>query len=195
MSKKLLSETQVRKFMGLANLDANISSNFLTEMYGIEEEEEIEMDAEEAPMPEEEPTAPEMDAELEGGVPEETDESDVDVEIQQSEVEDAKESLDALQAKLGGLLSKLMGGSVPEMGTEMIPAEMDAEEPAMEPEIELGADEEIPDEEEEMMETTNTHHQISEEEIVQEVAKRVAKRINEAARAQKKANRLLGRKK
>tara|TARA_R110002153_G_C13192105_1_gene486167 strand:- start:148 stop:729 length:582 start_codon:yes stop_codon:yes gene_type:complete len=193
MSKKLLSETQVRKFMGLANLDANISSNFLTEMYGIEEEEEIEMDAEEAPMPEEEPTAPEMDAELEGGVPEETDESDVDVEIQQSEVEDAKESLDALQAKLGGLLSKLMGGSVPEMGTEMIPAEMDAEEPAMEPEIELGADEEIPDEEEEMMETTNTHHQISEEEIVQEVAKRVAKRINEAARAQKKADKLLNR--
>ena len=193
MSKKLLSEAQVRKFMGLANLDANISSNFLTEMYGIEEEEEIEMDAEEAPMPEEEPTAPEMDAELEGGVPEETDESDVDVEIQQSEVEDAKESLDALQAKLGGLLSKLMGGSVPEMGTEMIPAEMDAEEPAMEPEIELGADEEIPDEEEEMMETTNTHHQISEEEIVQEVAKRVAKRINEAARAQKKANKLLSK--
>ena len=189
MSKKLLSETQVRKFMGLANLDANISSNFLTEMYGMDEEE---MDAEE-PMPEEEPTAPEMDAELEGGVPEETDESDVDVEIQQSEVEDAKESLDALQAKLGGLLSKLMGGSVPEMGTEMIPAEMDAEEPAMEPEIELGADEEIPDEEEEMMETTNTHHQISEEEIVQEVAKRVAKRINEAARAQKKADKLLNR--
>ena len=38
MSKKLLSEAQVRKFMGLANLDANISSNFLTEMYGMEEE-------------------------------------------------------------------------------------------------------------------------------------------------------------
>ena len=37
--------------------------------------------------------------------------------------------------------------------------------------------------------------QLSEDEIVQEVAKRVAKRINEAARAQKKADRLLGRKK
>ena len=34
MSKKLLSEAQVRKFMGLANLDANLSSNFLNEMYG-----------------------------------------------------------------------------------------------------------------------------------------------------------------
>ena len=37
--------------------------------------------------------------------------------------------------------------------------------------------------------------QLSEDEIVQEVARRVAKRINEAARAQKKADRLLGRKK
>ena len=34
----------------------------------------------------------------------------------------------------------------------------------------------------------------TEDEIVQEVARRVAKRINEAARAQKKADRLLGRK-
>ena len=34
MAKKLLSEAQVRKFMGLANLDANLSSNFLKEMYG-----------------------------------------------------------------------------------------------------------------------------------------------------------------
>ena len=46
--------------------------------------------------------------------------------------------------------------------------------------------------EEDMMEETTT--QLSEDEIVQEVASRsVAKRI-EAARAQKKADRLLGRK-
>ena len=42
MSKKLLSEAQVRKFMGLANLDANLSSNFLNEMYGEKEEKEME---------------------------------------------------------------------------------------------------------------------------------------------------------
>ena len=42
MSKKLLSEAQVRKFMGLANLDANVSSNFLQEMYHKNEEEEME---------------------------------------------------------------------------------------------------------------------------------------------------------
>ena len=40
MAKKLLSEAQVRKFMGLANLDANLSSNFLNEMYGETKEEE-----------------------------------------------------------------------------------------------------------------------------------------------------------
>ena len=46
MSKKLLSEAQVRKFMGLANLDANVSSNFLNEMYAdkpaMRDEEEME---------------------------------------------------------------------------------------------------------------------------------------------------------
>ena len=194
MSKKLLSEAQVRKFMGLANLDANVSSNFITEMYAEEpamrddepmkEEEEMEMEAEM------EPAAPEMDAELEGGEPEEADESDVDVEIQQSEVEEAKESLEALQAKLGGLLSKLMGGAAPEMGTEMVPAEMDMEpEMDMAPEMDMDAEEEEVD----MMETSNPHHQLSEEEIVQEVAKRVAKRINEAARAQKKANKSISK--
>ena len=40
MAKKLLSEAQVRKFMGLANLDANLSSNFLAEMYGDKDNEE-----------------------------------------------------------------------------------------------------------------------------------------------------------
>ena len=47
------------------------------------------------------------------------------------------------------------------------------------------------DDEPEMMEDVNL--QLSEDEIVQEVARRVAKRINEAARAQKKADKLLGR--
>ena len=49
------------------------------------------------------------------------------------------------------------------------------------------------DDEEEMMQEVEL--QLSEDEIVQEVARRVAKRINEAARAQKKADKLLGRNK
>ena len=44
MAKKLLSEAQVRKFMGLANLDANLSSNFLNEMYGEKEDKKMDKD-------------------------------------------------------------------------------------------------------------------------------------------------------
>ena len=40
MSKKLLSEAQVRKFMGLANLDANVSSNFIQEKYHAKKDDE-----------------------------------------------------------------------------------------------------------------------------------------------------------
>ena len=47
------------------------------------------------------------------------------------------------------------------------------------------------DDKPEMMEDVTL--QLSEDEIVQEVARRVAKRINEAARAQKKADKLLSR--
>ena len=37
--KKLLSEAQVRKFMGLANIDAGMSSNFISENWGSKEDE------------------------------------------------------------------------------------------------------------------------------------------------------------
>ena len=193
MSKKLLSEAQVRKFMGLANLDANLSSNFLTEMYGkeeemeegykmkrddemkeevVNEEEEMEMDAEMADM-----DMP--DAAPEGG--EDLGDADgADVELDEEEVQEASAAMEKIQA----VLSKLMGGAAPEM---------DEEPPAEEPEMEMDAEMEMDEEEPEMMEDVNL--QLSEDEIVQEVAKRVAKRINEAARAQKKADRLLGRKK
>ena len=75
---------------------------------------------------------------------------------------------------------------------------MDAEMPPMDAEMPPMDDEMPPmemDAEEEMMETSTPHRQISEEEIVQEVTRRVAKRINQAARAQKKADKLLGRSK
>ena len=39
MSKKLLSESQVRRFMGLAGMQASTVSNRINEMYGDKEEE------------------------------------------------------------------------------------------------------------------------------------------------------------
>ena len=196
MAKKLLSEAQVRKFMGLANLDADLSSNFLNEMYGEpakRDEEDMEegmykMKRDEDDMQEEkhddekvmkEEEEMEMeDAELEGGEPEEADEPEMDgadVEIEEEEVAKAEAGLKDIQA----LLSKLMSGAAPE--ADDIPAE--------EPEMEMDAME--MDDKPEMMEDVTL--QLSEDEIVQEVARRVAKRINEAARAQKKADKLLSR--
>ena len=198
MAKKLLSEAQVRKFMGLANLDANLSSNFLKEMYGEpakrdeedmeegmykmkrddemkekmhDDKEEVVNEEEEMEMDAEADMEMDMDAAPEGG----DMEGDADVELDEDEVAAAQSAMSKVQA----VLDKLMAGSASE------PA-MDDEPPAEEPEMEM-------DDEPEMMEDINL--QLSEDEIVQEVARRVAKRINEAARAQKKADKLLGRNK
>ena len=211
--KKLLSEAQVRKFMGLAKLDANMSSDFLSEKWGEKEDEykrhdvggtekkagdedghykdymkeDEEIDAEEASMDAE----VEMPvADLEGGEPEVTDEAP-DVDMDTETLKRIADALGTLQADLSPLMSAAGVSGDEEM-------ELPAEEPPIDAEMPPMDDEMPPmemDAEEEMMETSSPHSQISEEEIVQEVTRRVAKRINQAARAQKKANKLLGRSK
>ena len=185
MAKKLLSEAQVRKFMGLANMDANLSSNFLTEMYGKEEDMEEGMYAkrdDEGVMKEEEDEMGDMDAAADEGGEDLSEPADMDEpEMGMDKEEIAKELIQAIGSVLGVDLD-----IDSEPGGEM---DMPAEEPEMEMDAEMEMDEEEP----EMMEDVNL--QLSEDEIVQEVAKRVAKRINEAARAQKKADKLLGRNK
>ena len=127
--KKLLSEAQVKRFMGLAGLSP------LNEMYhekeeGMREEEELdemrgqmkrdEMREEEAPMPpmaDEEP-AEEMEADA------------ADVEMDEEDLADVKSALDTLQSKLAPLLDQAEG------------EEPDMEEPADEPEMEMDAEEE-----------------------------------------------------
>lgn len=228
MSKKLLTEAQVRKFMGLANLDANLSSNFIQEKYHAKHDDEKEMEEgmgtygkhddeveeglnlgdkhketagksgsrtadvkpdrkmdeemeegmgmyakhdDEKEMEEgmhdakaddemQEAAHEDKEADAEGG-DNDGGSDDVDVMLDQDEVKDAKEAADMLVS----LLDKLMGGSVD-----------------MDPEPDLGMDD---DEPAEMMEETSPVSELTEDEIVQEVAKRVAKRINEAARAKK----------
>jgi len=157
MSKKLLSEAQVRKFMGLANVDANVSSAFLNEMYKEEVNEEYggkkgdESKSHRDYMKEEEVNEEyggkkgdeskshrdymneeemEMDAEIEadpegGDLGEPDEEGPVDVELNRDDVEDAMAKLDDAHEKLSDLLNKLMGGA------------------AEEPEMEIGAEEEI----------------------------------------------------
>ena len=204
MSKKLLTEAQVRKFMGLANVDANLSSNFLQEKYHAKKDDEEmeegmhadakkddemaegmhdakkddemsegmhdakvddEMDEGMHDKKEEdmhEAAHEDMDADAEGG-DDEDDADDVDVMLDQDEVKDAREAADSLVK----LLDKLMGGA-------MADDDPKPEAPSEEEEVDLGLDE------------TSAVTELTEDEMIQEVAKRVAKRINEAAKKAKK---------
>ena len=219
MAKKLLSEAQVRKFMGLANLDANLSSNFLSEMYGHKDDEkkmEEEKHDDEKKMQEkkhedemeeglnlgdkhkgskdkepkgEDPhkKAREMDEgmgmykmkrdddeameeEMDDAAPEggdmQGDADQPDVDLEEDEVDLIVKAAELLTQKFAGKVSAMDDG------------------PADEPEMEMDAEMAMDDEPEMMEEESIT--QLSEDEIIQEVAKRVAERINKAARAKKK---------
>jgi len=176
MSKKLLSEAQVRRFMSLANIQP------LQEMgFGMDEAELYEVEEEEAPMDlaAEEPPAdfpPEEEAE-------EAPESDVelDEELVQRFV-DAAGAVQEMADALGGVAEE---------------PEMDAEEPLdMGPEEEPEMDaEEAPEEEEDVLAEAlrGVNYVPSQKELVNEVAKRVAKRIMEAKQAQAMLNKALGK--
>lgn len=180
MKKKLLSEAQVRRFMGLAGLNPINESLY--------EEEELEAAEEEAPVDAEMPPMADDAPAPEG---EEAEVSDVDVEVDEEKV------MKGLQGLKDGLevLEDIAAGAGLDLGAEdgeELPAE---ELPAEEP-----VEEEPPAEEEEEMdmmeaELAEVNMELSEEEIVNEVARRVAKRIVEAKRAHKKMNEALGRKK
>tara|TARA_B100000700_G_C15006735_1_gene838909 strand:+ start:593 stop:1156 length:564 start_codon:yes stop_codon:yes gene_type:complete len=187
MAKKtLLNEAQVRRFMGLAGMNAMTVSNVIKEM-GYHEAEEDMADAEEPPMPDaemagdEEPPMP--DAEMAG------DELPADEPAAEGEAEVNPESIEALRSAFEDVMAPLEAATA---GAAEEPAELPAEEPAelpAEEPAEMPAEE--PAEDEELAEVSL---QLSEEEIVQEVARRVAKRIIKAKRAQKELNEALGRK-
>ena len=181
--KKLLNEAQVRRFMGLAGLG--------TLRENIYEEEEPAMDAEEAPAEE-----PDMEMDDEG---EEAKEGDTK-EISQDMVDDAAEALASLQ----GLVDAL-GGEAGEEG------DMDmGDEPEMDmggDDLDMGGDEEDLDmggedeeaEEEDAEEVIaealkGVNLRLSKNEVVQEVARRVAKRILKAKQAQSRLDEALGNK-
>jgi hypothetical protein len=147
--KKLLSEAQVRKFMGLANIDAGMSSNFLSENWGSKEDEYKRHDVDGVEMKagdedghykdyemneEEEEVAMDAEAEIEEPDAEGGDDG-VDVELDEDEVTAAKAALDQVSA----VLAKLLGDSE-EAGDEM---EMDAEMPPMDMDMDVEAEEEV----------------------------------------------------
>jgi hypothetical protein len=180
MSKKILSEAQVRRFQTLATIRP------LNEMGGypaeeaeespIVEEEEMEMGAEEAP---------EMDADI----PEEAEEAEeADVELDEELVQKFVDAVATIQQ-----VADALGGEEMEMGAEEEPMEMGAEEEPMDMDAE-----EAPAEDEEELQLQEALKGIkyvpSQKEVVKVVAQRVAKRLQEAKRAQAKLNKALGKK-
>jgi len=146
MAKKLLSEAQVRKFMGLANMDANLSSNFLKEMYHKRDDEEMmneeEMD-DEVPMD---------DVDLGGGDSEEPADMDApgaDVEMQEEDVNILKQAAKIITDNFGGM-------------DDMPAEEPPMEEPEMEMDAEIDADVDLEPTEDEVV-----------AEVARRVAKRI----------------------
>ena len=196
--KKLLSEAVVRRFMGLAGMDSKVVSNVISEMMYEEEpaaDEELppeageeepvaDLDAEEVPAEE-----PAMDAEE----PAMDAEAGAEVELSPEDIKAARDAVEKLLAPLEAEL--------PAEGGEEMPAEepaMDAEEPAMdaeEPEVADAAAAPEGEEEEVIAEAlSGINLELSGDELVQEVAKRVAKRLLQAKKAQKQLDEALGRK-
>ena len=195
MSKKLLKESQVRRFMGLAGMQAHTVSNYLKESPGMYEQEpaaDEELPPEGGEMPpmddmggDEMADAPPMDDmggdDLEGG---EEASADVDPDA----IKDLRARFEDVMAPLEAALpGGEEEGELEEPVDELPPVE---ELPAEEP-----ADLEGEEDELEALEEAGIQTEMNEDEVVQEVARRVAKRILAAKRAQDKMHEALGRRK
>ena len=206
--KKLLNETQVRRFMGLAGIKP------LKEMYEKKEEEKME----EAMYSEDELAADDEGPELDDGddmgdatdLPDAADDmgdmddmgGDETVDLEAERVQEVGDNLmDALDMLKdlgyeGGPSADMpaddLGG--PEMDTDM----PDVDDPA----ADLEKMDDMDDEDEEVMDdkgVTEALHgvnlELSQSEVVNEVARRVAKRILKAKRANKQMQEALGNRK
>ena len=179
MSKKLLSEAQVRRFQSLANIEpinemAYGEEEKVEETYNeelVNEEEEMEMDAEE----------PEM--------------NEADVEMDEELVEKFMDAVSTIQQVADTLGGEADADMVDDMDLDMKADDEDQGDEAPMP-LDAGDEEGEEQDEEEMLQEalSGINYIPSQKEIVKTVAQRVAKRLNEAKRAQARLNRALGKK-
>ena len=200
MSKKtLLNETTVRRFMKLADM-GTLSDNFINEagLYQADEDEKPMEEGGMAAYQDDEPEMDDMDAEApempgdegpedepmpEEPMPEEEPEMDAD------EVEISEDDRAALSAAIP-VLEKIAGGAGDaDMGMDMgmdepMPEEpmADEEEPIMEGEH---ADKGDAKKDDEKKETLDEVEVVDENELVQEVTRRVAARLRAAMKSRK----------
>ena len=196
MKKKLLSEAQVRRFMGLAGL------NPLNETYNMEEDAvDMEEGVRKVDDLDEMGHARKADDGARKKVMEEEDpmeepEGEADLTMDEDALARIKKNLDELQKDLAPLTDQVEGDMEEPEGAEGdLPDLEDDEEDPMAGADDMGGEE---DEDEDMAaldeELFEVEMELTEDEIVNEVARRVAKRIVEAKRAHKKMNEALGRK-
>ena len=215
MSKKrLLNEATVRRFMGLAGMESKLVSNAVNEMYHNKRDDDEKMEEtvdemkykrddeekmeermygeeekkmkEEAMYSEEEPAA---DAEMPpADEPEmEMDDGDTEVELSPEQIGKLKALKDAAM-EAADVVDMLDSAAAGEESEEA--AELD------EPEADADVDAEAPVEDEEVMEAlSGINLELNEDELVQEVAKRVARRLLRAKKAQAQLDEALGRNK
>lgn len=190
MAKKLLNEAQVRRFAKLANLSPiNEMNSLYNEEEGLEDEapmDDIAADAEEeAPL--------EMDAELDAEAGEEPIEMDADgaadVDLGQADVDVLGQAVEILNT-----IVSAAGGGEEELGEPMDDLAAGGEDELIPPDE--GEEMEVSDEEEiELQEALRGINYIpGKKEIVQEVAKRVARRLLDAKKAEKQLQEALGSK-
>jgi len=112
------------------------------------------------------------------------------VELSPEDIKAARDAVEKLLAPLEAELPDEAGEELPveEPAMDAAPEELPAEEPVEEPAPE--------EEEQEVMEAlSGINLELNEDELVQEVAKRVAQRLLRAKKAQKQLDEALGRKK
>jgi len=195
MSKKLLSEAQVRRFMSLARIEP------LQEMGGMQKYKDDDDPMEEADYKEDDAMS-EMDHGRDDDPMEEADykeddddmdadmdaDGDSDVELDEELVERFMDAAKTIQE-----LAEALGGAADEMA-DMMPDADDKPDMDMEMgDMDMGDDKEEGDAEDLLeLALSEVNYEPSKEEVVNEVAKRVAKRIMEAKRAKQKLDRALG---
>ena len=175
MAKKTLNEAVVRRFQKLANVGSINEMYSQHEGYGMNEEE-----ADLAPAGEE--TGAEDMGAPEGEEMDMGDEGEVSAEVAQGDIEDAKQGLEnALD-----LLNQILPGDAEEKMDmdDMDMGDMDAEAPADEDDAADAIMEAL----------SGISYQPSQSEIVNEVAQRVARRLQAAKLHEAKLNKALGRK-
>ena len=205
--KKLLSEAQVRRFMGLAGMQSKIVSNYLKEgdwgyNRDLTEEEDEFPPEEDAPVdefpPEDAPVdeLPPEDAPVDELPPEEGEMGGEDVEVGETEIQAALDGLAGIQALIQPLADAAgLEAVAPEGGEDLgeLPPEPDMSGEELPP-IEGGEEFPSSEEEEEEEEVSNDVLQealsgvdirLSKEEIINEVAKRVTARLVKAMAAKK----------